>query len=494
MTRRKQAYGSMDRRWNSNALLLLGIVLWVVLSACGSTAGTQMTAQPAAFTPPAVTPAPIPADVGPASELSPCTVAADRSGTENDRSAAGAEAGQADTASPSAAAPSDSSNTIEVRYDGDTRTIVLSKGSGVTLAALSRALDNAEVLQEVASGEWLLGANLRIQKGATVEIAAPEVRWLKLRSEGKRFASIRVLGGGLAFTNTCISSWDTERNSFDENYRDGRSFIVARDGATMTVHGSEVRNLGYNADESFGLAWRLADTRGEIVDSYVAYNYYGLYTYQVNDFVIRRNQVHNNVLYGLDPHTGSQRLVIENNLVHDNGKHGIILAEECSDSVVRNNVVYGNRHHGIVLYQKSNNTLVEGNSSYGNAEQGINVNDASGNTIRNNIVYGNLADGIGVGQQSSKNKLVANDVYANHKDGVTFYSEATDNALLENKIYDNGRYGVYVKSEGDMNIEGNEIAGNTIGVYMNVAQPIEVAWETNTMRDNREADIRAPGK
>jgi hypothetical protein len=44
--------------------------------------------------------------------------------------------------------------------------------------------------------------------------------------------------------------------------------------------------------------------------------------------VVRDNEFHDNVLYGIDPHTDSHRLLIERNVVHHNGKHGIILAED----------------------------------------------------------------------------------------------------------------------------------------------------------------------
>lgn len=472
----------------SRGLGWLGVVLVVLLGACGRTAGTP-TAQPtAAVTPPAITPAPIPAGIGPTNKVSPCTAVAAGDGPGD--STGDTAAAPAPAAVPTGNGPAAGAAGLEVRYDGDANTIIVIEGSQVTLTALRDALNRPAALQEYATGEWLLGANLRIEAGATVQVAAPEVRWLKLRSEGKDFVSIWVLGGQLAITDSCVSSWDTASNSFDSYYRDGRSFVVAREGATMTIRGSDLRYLGYNADESFGLSWRLAGTRGEIVDSYLAYNYYGLYTYAVNDLVIRRNEVHNNVLYGLDPHTGSHRLVIEDNLVHSNGKHGIILAEDCTEGIIRNNVVHSNLHHGIVLYQRSNNNLVEDNVAYNNAAQGININDAAGNTVRNNTVYNNREDGIGVGQQSSENTLVNNQVYANQQDGIVLYSEATRTALLENTIESNGRYGVYIKSDGAVRMERNEIAGNTVGVYLLVAPQGEIAWDSNTIRRNLMGDVQ----
>jgi parallel beta-helix repeat protein len=388
-------------------------------------------------------------------------------------------------------APSDgAAPTVNVTYDGDSNTIVLREGSVTTLGGLGRALNRPELLRELAPGEWLLAAKLEIRKDAALTIAAPETRWLKLRSDDAGYVAIRAVGGQLELDKTCVSSWDVPRNDYDRNYEDGRSYVLARDGSRMVIRGSELRYLGYDQDESFGVAWRTPGTGGEIVDSYLAYNFFGLYTYEVSDLIIRGNEVHHNVLYGLDPHTRSLRLVIEDNVVHNNGKHGIILADACSNGVVRNNVVYNNLHHGIVLFQQSNTNVVEGNLVYGNGAQGINVNEAFTNTLRANIVYDNLEAGIGVGQGSGANQVIDNDVHANRKDGIVLYSDAVDTSVRKNMVRDNERYGIHVKSAGAVKINDNDVSGNKIGAYLNVEPAPEVAWDANRIEGNREADVR----
>ncbi len=354
----------------------------------------------------------------------------------------------------------------KVRYDSESNTVIIGEGVASTLAGVSQALGKSELVQELAPGEWLLSANLTIEAGASLAIAAPEVRWLKLRSDNDGFAALRVLGGTLLIDGTCISSWDPVRNGFDEQTLDGRSYVLARDGARMDIRRAELRNLGYDRNESYGVAWRLVGTSGEIVDSYLAYNWYGMYSYEVDGLVMRGNEVHHNVMYGLDPHTRSHRLQIENNVVHDNGKHGIVLAEECNDSVVRNNVVYNNLHHGIVVYQRSNNNIVEGNTAYSNGEQGININDSANTIVRNNTVYENSEIGIGIGQGAANTQVVSNTVRANCKDGIYVYSAASESTLRENDVHDNGRYGIYIKSDGKTQVEENRVFGNAVDVHV----------------------------
>jgi parallel beta-helix repeat protein len=404
------------------------------------------------------------------------------------------------TTKPAAAQPATASqppeapevaNPLVVHYDPAKNTILLRRGARTTLAGVSRVIERPTALRELAPGEWLLGANLRIEAGAALRIAAPEVRWLKLRSDDQAFVWVRALGGQLTFADTCVSSWDAAHNGYDERYATGRSFILARDGARMDIERADLRYLGYDGPEAYGIAWRMSGTSGKIVDSFVSHNFYGLYTYEVNGLAIRGNEVAYNIMYGIDPHTRSMRLVIENNVAHDNGKHGIILAEECSDGVIRGNVAFANLHHGIVLFQRSNNNLVEGNTAYSNGGQGININDAASNTVRDNRVYDNLEAGIGVGQGATKNQLVGNLVRGNRRDGVSFYSDVADNLLRDNTIDGNTRYGVYVKGAGKASMEGNRIVGNAIGVYLNLDQPFDVSRQSNQISGNYEADLRS---
>lgn len=350
--------------------------------------------------------------------------------------------------SPGQAAPA---NVITV-YDQRLDALVIRAGD-VSLTGLQAALEQHQGLQILPDGSWVLQRNLVIERGASLTIQGNQFSRLLLKSDATGFVWIKALGGTLSIEDACISSWDAARQDVDTNYDDGRSFILARDGARMNIRRSDISYLGYMADESYGLAWRLEGTRGELLDSRLSYNYYGLYTYEVSGMQIRGNEVHHNILYGIDPHTRSNNLLIENNIAHHNGKQGIILAERCEDSVIRNNVSYSNGIHGIVVYQRSDGTIVEGNISYDNASQGINVNNSRNVIVRNNQVFANHEDGIGIGQDARANTVTGNTVTANARDGITLYSDASDNVIRENEVRGNGRYGIYAKSQGNQLID-----------------------------------------
>ncbi|MBV9922025.1 MAG: right-handed parallel beta-helix repeat-containing protein, partial [Pseudonocardia sp.] len=298
--------------------------------------------------------------------------------------------------SAAAGGPGADSSGVTATLDHTTNTIRITQGTGITLDKLSAAVDNPAALRKLAPGEWLAGASIEIDKGASVTMAAPEVRWLKLRSVGPSYAGVKVFGGGLAIIGSCITSWDDTKQQVDANAAAGRSFLLASDGAQMTIDKAQLAYLGFGDTGSYGLSWRTNATGGHIADSDVSHLFYGVYSFGVGGLSVTGNDVHDNTVYGIDPHTGSHNLKIENNIVHDNGRHGLILAEDCVDSVISGNIVYRNQDHGIVLYQHSDRNTIENNESFQNASQGININESGNNVIQSNKVYDNGESGIGI--------------------------------------------------------------------------------------------------
>jgi parallel beta-helix repeat protein len=372
------------------------------------------------------------------------------------------------------------------RFDAGANTINLTAGEGVTLPALAQRVSGG-ALRDAGDGVWELRADIAILNGASLRIAAPEVKWLKLISENGKFASLKPSGGGLDVVGTCITSWDPGAGAADTNLEDGRGYLLARDGAQMNIDNAELRFLGNGTVESYGLSWRTEGTSGKITNSLVSHNYFGLYSYEVGGLVVSNNEFHDNQLYGIDPHTGSHDMTIEGNVVHDNGKHGIILAEDCTDSVIRNNTVYRNNHHGIVLYLRSDRNTIEDNDTFANAAQGININESHDSVIRNNRVYDNNESGIGITQTSENNLVESNQVRANKQDGVRVVSESARSTVRANTVGENGRYGVYVDIDGDVDIADNTIFANRSGIMLKGSAVVPDG--TNAIFDNEQAAI-----
>jgi parallel beta-helix repeat protein len=372
------------------------------------------------------------------------------------------------------------------RFDAALNTIRLTAGEGVTLSALADEV-GGNTIRDTGDGVWELRADISVEGEASLRIAAPEVRWLKLISEGDKIASLKPTGGNLEISGTCVTTWDVAANAADTNLDNGRGFLLARDGAQMDIDNAELRYLGSSDVESYGISWRTEGTTGKMTNSISSHNYFGMYSYEVGGLVIADNVLHDNILYGVDPHTGSHNLTIERNIVHDNGKHGIILAEDCVDSVIRDNVVYRNSHHGIVLYLRSDRNVIENNDTFGNAAQGININESHDNTVRGNRAYDNAESGIGITQTAENNLVENNQARGNKQDGVRVVSESAQTTVRSNMVGENGRYGVYVDIDGDVDIADNTIFANRSGIMLKGSAVVPDG--TNDIFDNHEAEI-----
>ena len=69
---------------------------------------------------------------------------------------------------------------------------------------------------------------------------------------------------------------------------------------------------------------------GNIYDSDIHHNHFGVYTYGHQQGDWRRNKMHDNTAYGFDPHDDSDFLTIHDNEVYNNGNHGIIASKRCN--------------------------------------------------------------------------------------------------------------------------------------------------------------------
>ena len=159
--------------------------------------------------------------------------------------------------------------------------------------------------------------------------------------------------------------------------------------------------------------------KGWVIDSTIVDSWYGFYCYEADDLVVKGNTYRDNIVYGIDPHDRSHRLIIADNTVHGTRKkHGIIVSREVNDSFIFNNRSYENKLSGIVLDRNSEGNLV-----------------------------------------------AYNEVYRNHSDGITLY-ESGDNLLWGNQVLANRRHGIRVRNSVNIRLYENLAAGNQlIGVY-----------------------------
>jgi mannuronan 5-epimerase len=405
-----------------------------------------------------------------------------RNRSRRGRAAAAAVLLLALASAPAAGAPT-------FRYAHSSDRIYVENGGTATLSQIKAALPNAP-LDEVASGIWLLRSHLYVEDGSLLQVHGTAIGGdadeLRMASDPVGFVGVVADHGSISLRATKVTSWDAASGGPDTSHADGRAFIrvrsrLASNGAAlesrMDIHDSEVAYLGYNASESYGLTWKVVGSSpglydkvnvyGDIINSNIHHNYFGVYTYGHEGGQWLDNEVHHNVKYGIDPHDDSDNLVIEGNVVHDNGNHGIIASQRCNNVVIRGNRSYANTGNGIMLHRSSNDAVVEDNDSYLNTDSGIAIFASSRITVRNNRLLDNARNGIRLSVGAADNTVENNEIADSGKYGVYFYKgsdapNAGDDGRPKRNVFRNNTIRGSTSDAVNLNdADANTFEGNT---------------------------------
>jgi mannuronan 5-epimerase len=394
-----------------------------------------------------------------------------------------------------------------LHYSRDQNLITIENGAVMTLSGLKAALPQAPLtLVDPEHRIWLLSASVLLTNSSTLRLhgraAGGDVDELRLRSDNTpgphNFVSITADHGTLDIRATRITSWDTAANAPDtEHQRHGRAFIRARSRmrsmfliplqSRMDVVDSEIAFLGYAANESYGLVWKVVApepyvfdyvrVHGNVLRSNIHDNYFGLYAAGARGSQWRGNRVHHNVQYGMAPHTRSDDLRIEDNDVHDNGNHGITVRLHCARVIVRNNRVWSNADSGITVHHGSNGGLVADNRVFRNRDAGIVIYDSGGVTVHDNVVRDNARMGIQLAMGASDNRIERNELRGNGFYGLFVGKgrgrpprgsdgQPRRNYIAHNRIWDSG-----AENLRTVNAALNTWIGNTLAAPVAASLP-----------------------
>lgn len=247
-------------------------------------------------------------------------------------------------------------------------------------------------------------------------------------------------------------------------------------------------DLGWFDAESYGLTWKVrgfcpdlsnpevfdeVQVYGDIQGSDIYGMYYGMYSYGHQGGVWTNNKMHDNILYGFDPHDDSDELEIAYNEVWGNGNHGIIASKRCNDVSIHDNEVYsgGPDAVGIFLHRSTDNAVVYNNYVHEMQDAGIAIMESMDGDIYDNV-FENVKYGIRVSLGGANNKIHDNVFDTCSSYGLYTY-EGSDppavsngrpsgNVFEDNKIY-NTEVGAKIK-DGDDNEFIGEFYLITLGI------------------------------
>lgn len=354
-----------------------------------------------------------------------------------------------------------SSDAIELlRGDVVLRRIAFAGSRPVAFEAVVSAVGDPTWVAQTAPGTFVLRAAFVQGRGTFVRFVAPGVQTVRLADQPHVF--LGGVGARAEIIGAKITSWnERSRTVVTTASTRGRPFILYSNGSRLDIVRSEIAYLGYDRVTAYGLSLREGGSTGSVVDSEIHHMFFGLYTYQAANLVVRGNRFHDDKYYGIDPHDGSTGFLLENNDLYRNGSHGIVLSRQVVDSVVRGNHTHDNGGDGIVMDFESDRNRITGNRSEHNAGDGIVILGSSNVRVENNIVHANRV-GIRVNHRGLNNVIVANQVTDNGV-GAELYGGATSTTLRDNTILRSRHAGVVLDGAG-LDVQGGVVDSAPTGI------------------------------
>jgi mannuronan 5-epimerase len=356
-----------------------------------------------------------------------------------------------------------------VTFDSEERIITITCAA-TNLTYVDDQLKDPDILRRDNDFDrgWILNAGITVAENATLYINSSDTSWLKIIGDGETAYPILV-SGSLKIDSVEISSWNPNTNNYTsslDSHRNGedvqigtpRPYIIVDNEATGTtdITNSEIAFLGYESGYGGGrTGLRYEGGDGSLVKGNNIHDlYFGFYSKGVGGIKIENNYVHDNIHYGLDPHTGTHDMTIRNNTVHDNGSIGIICSLDCYNISIENNTIYNNTKMGLMLSRNMTDSIAR-NNFVSNEDRGIVISESQNNEIYNNTVSSS-SSGIDVDKDSSGNSVHDNTII-----GIADPEDALDieeGAQEQNSVYSNTIFNPPSEEE----IINNEDQGNNM--------------------------------
>ena len=304
--------------------------------------------------------------------------------------------------------------------------------------------------------------------------------------------------GSLKIDSVKITSWDPEKGDvikFDFGKREGeehtksdydtaepRGFIrVAKDATgTTNITNSEVAYLGYSCSRCAGISYYGGE--GSVIkNSEIHHLLKGYYSKNMGHMLIEGNKFHNNYLYGIDPHTGSNNMIIRNNIVYNNNASGIICSKDCHSLLIEGNEVYNSSGagRGISFSINTTNSIARNNLVYDNPRCVAFNRESNFNQVYNNTLI-NCKTGISV--QGTSNNLI-------HDNKIINTSSAISIKNITNQIYDNeisgSKNGIVFTSQIPSNFTDNLIDNSWQDDYNRLNSSLTEMIDKNQISDTK---------
>lgn len=323
---------------------------------------------------------------------------------------------------------------------GHIRSVVVEQGT-TSLDALAARLDSPDVLA-CDPAACLLRAALYVAPGAALVI---ENRTLLLETETGAFIAV---SGELVTYGAAIEGVRAGSPAlFDDSgsAKAPRPFIVTYDDSRVHLVQSRFAHLGFDAPSAYGLTMTTGNPdrtegtppTGAIVECEFEDLYYGFYSHRASDVQIIGSEFSGSIVYGIDPHDYSSRIVIAGNRVFGTRQHhGIILSRGVTDSLISGNILSLNEGSGIVLDRHSDNNSIANNAIMTNKRDAIAIYESDNAIVFNNTA---VAYTVGIRARNARGLILADNHLEQGRNGILLRSaRAGGRARRAEDIYQEG--------------------------------------------------------
>lgn len=399
--------------------------------------------------------------------------------------------------------------TVIMRSQGTSYPVYLHLDSGVIdLPTLyNRLLEQgfSDILQR--NGRiYTLRVPLFVANDAKLIVSDASVDELRLSNER---AAYLVSAGEVFFTGVKIVGWGESINSpspiTEETKSNFRPFYIAWSNSVTYSARSKFQALGYSSGKSYGFSFSggplglmsvarvVREPKGVVVDSTFEDMLYGFYSWEAADVAIVGNEYRNNLIYGIDPHDWSKRLLVAYNTAYgSHKKHGIIGSRHVEDSWFIGNVSFGNHGSGLMMDRYSGRNIIYANYSFDNHGNGVAIYESPCNLVSSNRIFRNNGNGVFV-RNSWDVGVFNNDISENGKLGVNAffvkfetkpgaparnleidpYERFVTMAVVKNKVANNKDGAIGAQGVGATQLKSNVLIGNPKRAYIGDLRNVE---------------------
>ena len=326
-----------------------------------------------------------------------------------------------------------------IDYDESENTITMN--CNASFIDVVQTINDPDVLESPGNGEYILNANLEVSDGITFVISLRDdgLQYLKLAGENGIIVHGRILMDGVKITSWDIADEDVIQQNTAGTIPRGYVRFAGSEGAQ--IQNSEFGYLGDAEPGRRGFdllgggdgpSHDMVISGSKFHDMWMAFYSNGAY-----NIVVDGNEYYNNILYALDPHTGTHNMTMTNNYVHHN-PIGVICSLDCYNILIEGNRVEHNIDYGIFFSRNMHDSIARNNYVY-NSSIGITVAESPNNQIYSNTIEGITSQAIRLFNPApaddgfTENNFVYNNTILNSEDGIEAV-RSHDNILESNTL------------------------------------------------------------